>query len=183
MIDRLMPVREGLLLGVLAVAYGWGLGVAFGAVEDAMKDGLRSSAEASRALYLEKSGGDANSAAAAVKETLDKSWNYYQRAHLHAGAIGAVTIGLSLALAFLETARLWRRLASSLLGLGALGYPLFWMLAAQRAPALASTAAAKESLAWLAVPATASLLAGLVLSIGLLAGQLYRRRTRSEIHQ
>jgi len=177
MIERLMSVREGLLLGILAVAYGWGLGVAFGAAEDALKGGLEASAEASRAVYLEKANGDAEAAAASMKATVDKAWNYYQRAHLHAGAIGAIAIGLSLVLGFLDGASKLRRIASGLLGFGAIGYPLFWMLAAQRAPGLGSTGAAKESLAWLAVPSTGALVVGLVLSFGLLAARLYASRT------
>ena len=41
------------------------------------------------------------------------------------------------------------------MGLGSLGYSMFWMLAGMRAPGLGSTGAAKESLEWLAVPTSA----------------------------
>ncbi|HKZ32695.1 MAG TPA: hypothetical protein VJ648_10120 [Vicinamibacteria bacterium] len=104
--------------------------------------------------------------------TLDKSWNYYQRAHLHAGAIGSVVIGLCLALAHVDGRRGLRRIVSLLLGFGALGYSSFWVLAARRAPGLASTGAAKESLAWLATPSAVALAVGLVLSLGLLVASL-----------
>jgi hypothetical protein len=173
MSERLAPVREGLFLGILAVAGGWGLGVAFGLVEDAMKEGLRRSAEASRPAYLAAAAGEEGAAAAAMAATRDKAWSYYQRAHLHAGGIGAVVIGLCLALAQLEGRRGLRKVASALLGIGAVGYPLFWMLAARRAPGLGSTRAAKESLAWLATPSVGALVVGLAIALGLLVESLY----------
>jgi multisubunit Na+/H+ antiporter MnhB subunit len=40
------------------------------------------------------------------------------------------------------------------LGIGALGYSVFWLWAGFRAPGLGSTGAAKESLAWLAMPSS-----------------------------
>jgi hypothetical protein len=68
-----------------------------------------------------------------------------------------------------------RRLASLLLGFGGLGYSSFWMLAAWRAPGLASTGAAKESLFWLATPTAGALVVGLALTLGLLVASLYAR--------
>lgn len=173
MSQQLRPVGEGLLVGIVTVAFGWGLGVAFGGVEDWLKGDLKASAEKSLALYLSKSGGDEAAARASMAATLDKSWNYYQRAHLHAGAIGSVVIGLCLALAHVEGRRGLRRIASLLLGFGALGYSAFWMLAAWRAPGLASTGAAKESLFWFATPSAGALVVGLVLAVGLLVASLY----------
>ncbi|HEY6555164.1 MAG TPA: hypothetical protein VI669_17535 [Vicinamibacteria bacterium] len=175
MSEQLRPVREGLLLGIVTVAFGWGLGIAFGGAEDALKGGLQASAEAASALYLSKSGGDEAAARSLTTATLDKAWAYYQRAHLHAGAIGSVVIGLCLALAHLQGRGGLRRLASLLLGLGGLGYSSYWMLAAWRAPGLASTGAAKESLFWLATPTAGALVVGLVLTLGLLVASLYGR--------
>lgn len=170
---ELRPVREGLLLGIVTVAYGWGLGIAFGGAEDYLKGGLKASAESSLTLYLAKAGGDERAARALMAATVEKAWTYYQRAHLHAGAIGAVAIGLCLALAHVEGRRGFRRLASLLLGLGGLGYSSFWMWAARRAPGLASTGAAKESLFWFATPTAGALMVGLALALGLLVASLY----------
>ncbi len=175
MSQQLRPVREGLLIGIVTVAFGWGLGVAFGGAEDFLKGGLKDSADKSFALYLSKSGGDQAAARASMLATIDKAWTYYQRAHLHAGAIGSVVIGLCLALAHVDGRRGLRRLASLLLGVGGLGYSSFWMLAARRAPGLASTGSAKESLVWLATPSTGALVVGLGLALGLLVASLYGR--------
>ena len=67
-----------------------------------------------------------------------------------------------------------KRLAGYLLGIGALGYSLFWMLAAFRAPALGSTDLAKESLNWLAMPTAACCLLGLVLVLVMVVRTLFR---------
>lgn len=172
--QQLKPVREGLLLAIVTVAYGWGLGIAFGGAEDFLKGGLKSSAEGSLALYLAKSGGDEGAARASMAATIEKAWTYYQRAHLHAGAIGSVVIGLCLALAQINGRGGLRRGASLLLGLGGLGYSSFWMFAARRAPGLGSTGAAKESLFWLATTSAGALIVGLGLALALLVGLLYR---------
>jgi hypothetical protein len=40
------------------------------------------------------------------------------------------------------------------LGMGGLGYSVYWMWAGLRAPGLGGTTAAKESLSWLAMPSS-----------------------------
>jgi hypothetical protein len=66
-------------------------------------------------------------------------------------------------------------LASTLLGIGAIGYPLFWMLAGLKAPALGSTGAAKESLSWLAIPSAACLVTGGLITLALTVSQTFGR--------
>jgi multisubunit Na+/H+ antiporter MnhB subunit len=68
----------------------------------------------------------------------------------------------SLLLALLGPSSLLARLSAFLFGLGALGYGVYWLLAGLLAPGLGSTGAAKESLAWLAVPGAAMCILGLV---------------------
>lgn len=177
---RLEPVRFGLLLGLLAILYGWSLGAVFGVGEDGIREGFLADAEASRALYLEKAKGDGEAAGAAIKKMDETAWRYFLRAHLHAGGIGSIAIGGSLLLAFLSASTRLRSAASTLLGLGAVGYPVFWMLAGMRAPGLGSTAVAKEQLQWLAIPSAGALLVGGILTLGLLVAELFIARGRSE---
>lgn len=158
--DRVVPVRFGLALGMLAVLYGWGLGVVFGAAEDWLRRGFLADAEAHRQLYLDKVQGDPEAATALIKRMDETCWRYFQRAHLHAGGIGSVAIGASLVLAFLSASPAVKLAASTLLGVGSIGYPLFWMLAALRAPSLGATGLAKESLGWLAIPSAGALVLG-----------------------
>jgi hypothetical protein len=174
--ERLGAVRFGLVLGLLAILCGWSLGVVFGVGEDAIREGFLADAEASRALYLEKAKGDSEAATAAIRRMDETAWRYFLRAHLHAGGIGSIAIAGSLLLAFLPSGP--RGVASTLLGIGALGYPLFWMLAGWKAPGLASTAVAKGSLSWLAIPSTACLVVGGLLTLYLVATHLFLAHRR-----
>lgn len=109
----------------------------------------------------------------------DTSWRYFRRAHLHAGAIGSIAIGASAVLALLSVRSSLKRLASVLLGLGAIGYPLFWMLSGLTAPGLGTTAAAKESLRWLAIPSSGAMVVGGVITLGLVISDLFVAPARS----
>ncbi len=143
----LQPVLPGLFLAVVTLLFGFGLGVVFGLNEDFIKSRLAASAEAvSTTMYQD----DAEKS----KAVLDKSWVYMQRAHLHAGSLGVVAVSLSLLVVLLGTGPRVARTLSLGLGLGGLGYSVYWLLAGWRAPGLGSTSAAKESLEWLAVPAS-----------------------------
>lgn len=143
----------GWILALLAILYGQGLGVAFGAFEDSIKGGLESSAaEVLESVYE----GDE----AAASQVVNKSWVYYKRAHLHANAMGTTAAVLVLLLTMLGGPVRPRQILAVAVGAGALGYGLFWMLAANRAPGLGSTGAAKETLAWLALPSAGLSIAG-----------------------
>lgn len=154
--------RLGLALALLSILLGFALGGAFGLNEDAVKGHLAASAEAVRdGVYR----GDE----AAMRSVLDKSWSYLKRAHLHLGSIGTAALAQSLLLVLLPIGRVLREVTSAMLGVGAFGYGLFWLLAGLRAPGLGGTGAAKESLAWLAQPSAALCLLGTLLTIYALA--------------
>lgn len=177
--SQLDPVRYGLLLGLVAVLYGWGLGILFGAGEDWLRAGFIADAEANRAFYVQKAGSE-EGATALIKRIDASAFTYFIRAHLHAGAIGSIAIGASLLLAFLSVRPGLKTAASSLLGFGAVGYSVFWMWAGLRAPSLGSTGAAKETLRWLAWPSSGALIVGVVLTLALVVGDLFVRRTPRE---
>ncbi|MEZ5329386.1 MAG: hypothetical protein R3F19_30425 [Verrucomicrobiales bacterium] len=121
------------------------MGIVFGLNEDLIKGRLKSDAAAvQETIYKED--------AVASKAVVDKSWNYMQRAHLHAGGMGTTAVALITALCLVGAAGKVTTLISMALGAGGLGYSFFWMWAGFRAPALGSTGAAKESLKWLAMP-------------------------------
>jgi hypothetical protein len=143
--ENLRPAAAGLVLAVLTLLYGQGFGIVFGANEDGLKQSLKKSAEAVREPVYK--GDDA-----AIKSVLEKSWAYMKRAHLHAGGMGTTAVALILLLPLVGAGKWMARLISLGLGAGGLGYSIYWMLAGFRAPKLGSTAAAKESLDWLAIP-------------------------------
>ncbi len=172
--DRLRPVRVGILFALLSIGFGFGLGGAFGAFEDQIKGHL---AVEGRAVLDSAYAGDE----AAMNKVTAKSWIYFKRAHLHGGAIGTAALALSLLLACLRrSAATLRGALSSALGIGALGYSMFWMLAALRAPGLGGTGAAKESLSWLAIPASALVLAGLGGVLVLFAIEAFASRSSDQ---
>jgi len=158
-IETIRPFLLASVFAVLTMASSTGFGVAFGAFEDDMKGGLKASADAVVATVY---GGDE----AKAKAVVDKSWVYYKRAHLHAGALGTEALALILLLAALSSVSVRLRQAAALSSaLGGLGYGWFWYFAGRAAPALGGTGAAKESLSFLALPSVTLILVGTVLSL------------------
>jgi len=165
----LQPVLPGLLLAVLTLLFGFGLGIIFGLNEDLIKARLAASAAAVDVSMYHQD-------AAAVKAVLSKSWVYMQRAHLHAGSLGTAAVAMIVVLVLLDVRPLIARTLSIALGAGGLGYSLFWLMAGFRAPSLGSTDAAKESLAWLAIPASGLVVAATAATLVLLAVRLFSRK-------
>ena len=166
--EPLRPFVPALVLALCAVLLGQGIGVAFGAVEDRMKGALRDDAAA--VLATTYAGDEAK-----AKAVVDKSWVYVQRAHLHAGALGTFALVLALMLAWLPGKQRLRQACAVGVSAGSLGYGLFWLFAAFRAPGLGGTGAAKDSMAWLALPSTSLLVTGTVGAVVLTALSLRRR--------
>lgn len=159
--------RWGLVLALLTILAGFSLGGIFGAFEDPLKANLAARADEVRdTVYA----GDT----AKIKSVLDKSWSYTKRAHMHGGGIGTAALGLILLLAALRRPTVRMRQAASLaLGVGGLGYSMFWLVAAFRAPGMGGTGLAKEALSWMAIPSAGLLILGLVGVIGLTIVELF----------
>lgn len=164
--DRLRSLGIGLMLALAAIGFGWGLGGAFGAAEETLKGRLSDSAQA---VFQDVYEGDEGARDAVVK----KSWSYLKRSHMHGSVLGASSLALILLLASLGSPTRITRVAAGLLGGGALGYGVYWLIAGFRAPGLGSTHAAKESLDWLAIPCAGALLVGLGATIVLTAIAMY----------
>lgn len=164
---RVRAALPGFLLATLTVFLGFALGGLFGLNEDAIKSRLEARAAAVEATVYK---GDASAADA----VLAKSWTYMQRAHLHAGATGTAAVALIGMLVLVGAPRRSIRITGWLLGLGALGYSVFWLWAGFRAPALGGTGAAKESLRWLAMPSAAAILLATLCTVVLVAKAMRR---------
>jgi hypothetical protein len=155
---NLFSMRFALLLGLLAMAFGFILGGVFGGAEASLKEGLNQSALQALDTHYD---GDAAKAQPVVK----KAWSYYKRAHMHAGAMGTSAVAMILLLAFLGTPCMLRKIVAFALGFGSIGYPVYWMFAAMKAPGMGSTGAAKESLSWLAIPTSGMFILGTLMVI------------------
>jgi len=172
--DRLRPYWPALLLGMLTLLYGFGIGIAFGAAEDDIKQSLRDGAGA---VMADVYGGDE----AKAKSVVDKAWSYQKRAHLHAGGLGAAALALISLLALACRPTLATRAAAVLLGFGALGYSVFWMLAGFAAPGLGGTDAAKASLEWLALPTSGAIVIGALATTALVTLSLARKPGQRDV--
>jgi hypothetical protein len=149
--ESLRAALPGLAIAVFTVLFGFAMGGVFGLNEEIIKGRLAASASAVTATVYQ---GDP----AAAEPVLAKSWDYMQRAHLHGGAIGTAAIGLIVVMLLIGATPRTTRVLSLALGLGALGYSVFWMWAGFIAPGLGSTGAAKESLRWLAMPSAGAVM-------------------------
>lgn len=154
--ESIHAMKVGVILSVLTLVFGFGMGIAFGAFEDGMKDGLR---EKGMAVLQEKYNGDE----AKLDGALSKSWTYYKRAHLHANGLGTSALVLILLLSMVSASVNLKKYTALALGLGALGYSVFWYVAGSMAPALGGTGAAKEALRWLAWPSSGLCVLGLLM--------------------
>lgn len=172
-LSNLNSMRWGVVLVLLTFLFGFGLGGAFGAAEDSLKGGLKKSAE--KVLDSVYKGDAAN-----MKAVISKSWTYYKRAHLHAGAMGSAALSMILLLALLAGREKLKGLIAFLFGFGGLGYSVFWLLAGCRAPALGGTDVAKESLTWLAIPSSGGFILALLLTLVVFVLSL-RSSTSSEL--
>jgi hypothetical protein len=138
-------IAAGACLAPLAMLFGFGLGGAFGAVEGSIKRRLDGSGAAVLQTVYK---GDAAAKDAVVK----KSWDYLIRAHLHGGALGTAALASILLLLVLGRAGTLEKSSALAFGSGALIYASFWLVAGLIAPGMGSTGAAKESLAFMAIP-------------------------------
>jgi len=154
LVPNLSRLAPGFVLALLAIAFGFLLGGAFGALEDPIKSHLRSSADS---VFETVYQGDASKRDAVVA----KSWSYLKRAHLHGGAIGAAALASIVLLGLLGSSGLLERISAVAFGAGSLLYPILWLVAGLTAPAVGSTGEAKEALAFLALPGAGLCLLGI----------------------
>ena len=116
-------IKYGVLIAMLAILFGGALGISFGRCEHDIKDHLRSSA---KAVLADKYKGNPELA----KKVTDKAWIYFKRAHFHSQTMGVISNVFSLLIASLKFSPKYQLGISILSGSGALGYGIFWLLAA-----------------------------------------------------
>ena len=164
--ENLLPVKYGLLFALITLVFGFGLGGTFGAFEENIKEHLKNNAK--EVLITAYDGDEAK-----MKKITDKSWVYFKRAHLHANGLGTTSVILIMLVSFLPISNKIKNINAIFLGVGSLGYSLFWMLAGLKAPALGSTGLAKESLAWLALPSSGLCIIGLIMIVAFVIMSLF----------
>jgi hypothetical protein len=147
-----------LILSLTGILFGFLLGGVFGAAEDSLKGYLAAQGEAALATAYD---GDRT----AMDGVVTKSWSYFKRAHMHAGAIGTSSLATILMLILLCRPSKLGTTAAIAFGLGSILYPVFWLWAGAIAPGMGSTGAAKEALNFIAIPGAAGCILGAALAM------------------
>ncbi len=152
---ELTPVKIGLALVLLSLAFGITMGITFGVNEDSYKSGIAAGIEANPTLHDDDSAG--------------KIWRYAQRAHFHATGISSFALGLVILTLFTSMQASMQKLTSILLGLSGF-YALSWYNMYWLAPSIGRDAAHEHIvttvLAYLGV-------GGLLLGFGLIVGNIF----------
>ena len=155
-----LPVRIGILLSLLTILLGFSIGIIFGGAEAIIKDVLRASAQA---VFDPVYHNDAD----AMQRVLNLSGGLIKMAHIHANGLGIASLVLITMMTLFCPGSKIKDAASLCLGLGALGYSSFWMLAGFKAPGLGSTHDAVEALSVIAIPSAGLSVIGLLSALGL----------------
>jgi hypothetical protein len=124
----LKPVKIGLALAILTILFGLVLGALFGLNEDMFQNYIQSGIAANPQLFADAS------------QEQDKIWRWVQRAHFHAGGIGAFSLGLVILTALTRMSERRKQITATLIGLSAF-YPLSWFALFLYAPHIGRTAA------------------------------------------
>lgn len=155
--QALRPMRAGILLALLSLILGFALGGAFGGFSAPIRGHFK---EEAQKVVEAKYKGDMKNANSA----LDKAWSYLKRSHLHASGLGTTSLVLILLLATCRLSSTTLFLTSLALGLGALGYSVYWLLAGWTVPSIGNADEAKEALRYLAIPSAGLCIVGLLLT-------------------
>lgn len=151
----IQPVRAGLAMALLCLAFGMAVGLSFGLNEDMYARHVAAGIAAHPQLH------DAISQAAIVHWAL--------RAHFHATGIGAFVLALIVLAMLSDLSDARKRACSVLAGLGCL-YPLAWLAMFWIAPELGRKGAHEH---WLVLGLTGVAVTGLASGMALLASSLF----------
>jgi hypothetical protein len=124
----LKPVKVGLALAIITILFGMMLGSLFGLNEDLFQNYIQSGIAANPQFFTD---------AAKEQETI---WRWVQRAHFHAGGIGAFSLGLVILTALTSMGERRKKITAALIGMSAF-YPLSWFALFLYAPHIGRSAA------------------------------------------
>jgi len=122
------PVKIGLALVLITLAINIGLGAMFGLNEDLFQTYIKTGIAANPTLFPD-----------AAKEA-GYMWRWVQRAHFHAGGIGAFSLGLVILTALTDMTALRKKITAGLIGLSVF-YPMAWFAMFYYAPQIGRSAA------------------------------------------
>jgi len=122
----LSTVKIGLCLALLCLLMNIGMGVLFGVNEDLIQNYIKAGIDAHPDLLQARN--------------QEGIWRWFQRAHFHAGGIGAFTLGLVIVTSLTNMTAARKQITAVLIGLS-IFYPLAWLTMAIMAPQLGTKGA------------------------------------------
>ena len=151
-------IKIGILLAVLTILMGFSFGIMFGEYEAKVEQKLENKAEKVLDTVYE---GDTD----LMNRSVRGAMNYFKRAHIHGNGLGIASLVLITALFLFCQTNFLRDVTALLLGIGALGYSSYWMIAGKMAPSLGGISQAREAVGWYATFSAFLCLAGVVLTL------------------
>lgn len=163
--NKIFELKAGLIFALLTIFFGTLLGGILGTFEDSVKNYLNVSANQ---VYLEVYKSNTKE----LVKVVDKSWTNIRSSHFYANGIGTTSLVLILLLGFMRTKVLLRKMVAVFLGVGGLGYSLFWLFVGFSAPSLGSTGVAKAMFTWLSIPSTGIYILGVFFTMVLVIDEI-----------
>lgn len=153
----------GIALSGVAVLLSFLTGAWMGASEETIREGWTAAAQPVLASLW---GNDPTKLASAIST----AWTCLMRAHLHWAGIGAATLVMSTILSRTNVSMMYKQVASILMGIGAITYPISWLMVAFNLPVLGK-ALGKASGHTYAVVGVGTVIVGTLMFFGALIYQ------------
>jgi len=168
-ISGMKPSKLGALFALLTILCSFALGATLGLFENEARDYLKVEAEGVKDTVYK---GDE----AKINEIINESLSYCRKAHTHSAGLGAIALAVIVYMGVIGTAGFIKFIGSLCIGLGALGYTAFWVVAAWMAPTLGSAVEAKNELYWLSQGSGGLCILGMLFALLAFLGSLFSRR-------
>lgn len=162
----------GIALSGVAVLLAFLTGAWMGSSEEAIREGWKAAAQPVLATLW---GNDP----AKLEAIIGTSWTCLMRAHIHWAGIGAATLVMSAILSRTNVAMWYKQAASIFMGIGAIFYPISWLMVANNL-ALLGKAAAKASGHTYAVIGVGTVMVGTLMFFGALIYQSVKDNNSAE---
>lgn len=130
-------------LTIIGMIGGVFIAIIFGINEDYIKDQISSGLQENTKIMSIM---DTAQKESTLKTEKDKNWRYYQRYHFHSTAIGAMSLGGLILLAFSMAPLILVRASSYMISVGGFFYPFVWLFAGIYGPSMGRSEA-KEAFA------------------------------------
>ena len=142
----LKPIALGMVFAVLTMFFGQSVGMMVGVAEGPLEEWL--------AAGITANPDNPDLATKSPADIEKKAFRYVLRGHFHGTGIGAMSVGLILAVGALWVSARWKMILSLGVGIGGFLYPICWFMAGILMPSMGKSAA-KGAVEWVVFPSIA----------------------------